>query len=135
MSSLIYRKSLLRLSATWLAGLRERCGVKAIDMFDAVPPGADCYTMKRVIHDWHDDKCVQLLGNIRSAMLPEGRVLIIESIIPSATAVLQDIMLLTFDGIERSQAEFATLLEAAGLRLQRVVGTTMDISIIEAVAA
>jgi hypothetical protein len=117
------------------AGLRERCGVKAIDMFEAVPPGADCYTMKRVVHDWHDQKCVKLLRNIRSAMLPEGRVLIIESIIPSATAVLQDIMLLTFDGIERSEAEYATLLEAADLRLERVVGTSTDISIVEAVAA
>lgn len=115
------------------AGLQQRCEVEAIDMFTSVPPAADCYIMKRVIHDWSDDQCIQLLKNVRSSMSSDGRVLIIESIIPSARAVLADFILLTVGGIERSESEYAALLEAADLQLQRVVSTGTDISIIEAV--
>ena len=44
-------------------------------------------------------------------------------------------MLVSAGGEERTEAEYATLLAAVGFRLTRVVPTTSDVSIVEAVVA
>ena len=38
------------------AGVADRCEFRAVDMFEALPPGADAYIIKSVIHDWDDEK-------------------------------------------------------------------------------
>jgi hypothetical protein len=38
------------------AGLEGRCQRVAGNFFEAVPPGADAYLMRHIIHDWDDDK-------------------------------------------------------------------------------
>jgi hypothetical protein len=54
------------------------------DFFRSVPEGGDCYTLKHIIHDWSDEHCQKILGNIRNAMSPEGRVLAIELVMPES---------------------------------------------------
>jgi hypothetical protein len=44
-------------------------------------------------------------------------------------------MLVSAGGEERTEAEYARLLAAAGFRLTRVVPTASDVSIVEAVVA
>jgi AraC-like DNA-binding protein len=42
-----------------------RCEAVGGDFFDSVPPGADAYVMKYIIHDWDDEKSVRILQNCR----------------------------------------------------------------------
>jgi hypothetical protein len=117
-----------------VAGRVERV---AGDFFASVPR-ADAYVLKHIIHDWDDERAAAILGNINAAMGDEGRVLVVETIVPEGNqphySKLLDLEMLTSPGgIERTEDEYAALLDAAGLRLARVVPTRSPFSIIEAV--
>jgi hypothetical protein len=127
------------------AALLEREGVSgrvervAGDFFAAVPR-ADAYVMKHIIHDWDDERSVRILKNINAAMGPEGKVLIVETVVPSGNephySKLLDLEMLTSPGgVERTEEEYAALLAEAGLRLARVIPTRSPFSIVEAVRA
>jgi ubiquinone/menaquinone biosynthesis C-methylase UbiE len=118
----------------------ERIEFFSGDFFYNVPAGADAYLMKHIIHDWDDDRAVTILQNIRKAMNPKGRVLLVESIIAEGNnqdfGKLMDIeMLVSPGGKERTASEYAELFERAGLRLTRIVPTRSAYSVIEAVAS
>jgi SAM-dependent methyltransferase len=105
--------------------------------FDSVPAGADAYILKKVIHNWNDEQAERILRNCRDAMKPHGRVLVAETIVPPGndpdTIKLIDAnMLAVTGGVERTQAQYAALFAAAGLRLERVIATGRPISILEA---
>ena len=55
------------------AGLADRCRVEAGNFFEAVPPGADAYLMRHIIHDWDDEKSITILKNCRKAMGEHGQ--------------------------------------------------------------
>ncbi|TYB64313.1 SAM-dependent methyltransferase [Nonomuraea sp. PA05] len=108
------------------------------DFFTEVPAGANVYVVKRILHDWDDDGCVTILRNCRRAMVPGGRILVVDAVIPPGNEPHQakavDMMLMTaFPGRERTEPEFARLLAAAGLRIARIVPTGTVVSIVEAV--
>jgi hypothetical protein len=99
------------------------------DMFEAVPPG-DAHVVKSVVHDWSDDRAVELLGRVRAAMPPHGRLFLVEPVLAEDAAawpgqfgmLMSDLnMLVAVGGRERTLAEFTALLDAAGLRLTDVV--------------
>ena len=122
------------------AGVAQRCEVVAGSFFDSVPAGADAYLMKAILHDWNDDDAVKILGNIRGAIAPDGKLLLLESVLPERSSsdigLLIDLeMLVVVGGKERTHAEWANLLGRAGFRLNRVVHTATPVSIIEAVPA
>ena len=109
------------------------------DFFVEVPAGGDAYMMKHIIHDWDDERALQILRNIRKAMDPNGRVLLVETVITQDGerdfGKLLDIeMLVSPGGKERTASEYAELFERAGLRLTRIVPTQSPYSVIEAVA-
>jgi len=125
--------------------LLEREGVSARvervagDFFRSVPR-ADAYVLKHIIHDWDDERAALILKNINAAMGPEGRVLIVETVVPEGNgphySKLLDLEMLTSPGgAERTAEEYAALLAAAGLRLSRIVPTRSPVSIVEAVRA
>lgn len=123
------------------AELQGRLQIEAGDFFQAVPAGADAYLLKHIVHDWHDAACRTILGHIREAMAPGGRVLIVEQVIPPGNdpfpGKLLDLnmLVMTEGGRERTPGEYAQLLESAGLRLNRIVPTAAAVSVVEAVAA
>jgi hypothetical protein len=43
-----------------------------------VPAGGDVYVMKRVIHDWDDERSITILKNCHRAMAGKGKLLLIE---------------------------------------------------------
>lgn len=99
-------------------GLEARCAYVAGDMFTEVPK-ADAYCLKLILHDWSDQKCVQILSNIRGAASVDARLLIIEHIVPSPNvphfANLLDIHMMCWGtGRERTEDEYIALLESAG---------------------
>lgn len=101
-------------------GLADRCSYVAGDMFREVP-GADAYIMKMILHDWDDQECVAILSNIRKASAPGARVFIVEHVVPGPKtphfSKLFDIhMMCALTGRERTEKEYAALLEDAGLR-------------------
>jgi hypothetical protein len=122
------------------AGLADRCAVQAGSFFDGVPPGADAYLLKHVIHDWDDERASAILRACRAALPPHGKVLVVEGVYPprvdasleSRGAAANDVnMLVCTGGRQRSEAEFAALFAASGLRLARVVPTPAPVRVVE----
>ncbi|MGP2471315.1 methyltransferase [Yersinia sp. 2540 StPb PI] len=107
--------------------------------FESCPP-ADFYLLKYITHDWPDEKTTLILHNCRKAMLPNGKVLIMDTIIPEGNTPHfgknMDLLLMgSFDGgRERTEAELKVILAGADLKLNRIINTGSYVSIIEAVA-
>ncbi|MBO1413652.1 methyltransferase [Streptomyces sp. FH025] len=109
------------------------------DFFTAVPTG-DVHLLKRITHDWDDDRCVTLLEHCRRALNPGGRVLVLDAVVPRGNDPHQskalDLMMMgSLTGRERTEADFAELFARAGLRLSRVLPTPTVLSVVEAVPA
>jgi hypothetical protein len=124
------------------SGLAERCTAVGGDFFKDVPPGADAYILKHVIHDWSDDRAGAILKTCHRALGEHGKVLIVEGVYPpridqslaSRGAAANDVnMLVMTGGRQRSEAEFRALYAAAGFNLTRVMPTPGPLSILEGV--
>ena len=121
-------------------GVEERVTIEAGDFFETVPAGGDAYLLSHVIHDWNEDQCLTILGHCRKVIKPDGRLLIVEMVLPAGDTphpgkVLDMVMLVIPGGQERTEAEYASLLGKAGFRLSRVVPTASAVSVVEAVPA
>ncbi|MDQ4121110.1 MAG: acetylserotonin O-methyltransferase [Acidobacteriota bacterium] len=119
-------------------GLSARCEVAEGSFFESVPSGGDAYLMSHIIHDWDEQKCVQILENCRKAMNGRGKLLLVEMVIPQGndfhpSKLLDMVMLSVTGGKERTAEEYAALFEKAGFRLTRIVPTESPVSVIEAV--
>jgi hypothetical protein len=111
--------------------------MRAGSFFDAIPAGADTYSMRHILHDWTDDLCVKILANIRKVMPAGGRLLIIEAVVPEGNDLsmskLFDMFMMIFpDGTERTEAEYRDLLSAGGFALHSVTMTASPVSVIDA---
>jgi hypothetical protein len=119
-------------------GVEQRVTIESGSFFETVPAGGDVYLLSHVIHDWNEEKCLTILGHCRKAMKPDGRLLIVEMVLPAGDAphpgkMLDMVMLVLPGGQERTEAEYEPLLNKAGFRLVRVVPTESAVSVVEAV--
>ncbi len=120
-------------------GVAERCEVVAGDFFTAVPEGGDAYILSQILHDWDDERCVDILKNCRRAMPTHGRLLVIEAVMPERVeepvAVVDSdlIMLVVTGGSERTEAEYHSLLAASSFLLERITPTQSPMCVIEGV--
>lgn len=113
------------------AGLTPRCELVAGDLLESVPTSPDVYLMRCVLHGYDDDTARKILRNVRRAMQPEDRLLVLEVVLPDRIdrpdpalekLLLSDInMLAVTGGRERSEAEWRILLESAGLQLRQIL--------------
>ena len=115
---------------------RDRCTLVPGNMLEAVPRGAGAYLMSGVIHDWDDEDATRILDACRRAMTPSGRVLVVETILPSGEdtsfGTLLDLnMLVMTGGRERTERDFRRLFGAAGLTVTRIVPTLAPQCVIE----
>ncbi len=118
------------------AGMSDRLRSVPTNFFEEVPAGADAYLMRHIIHDWDDAKSLTILRNVRRAMGPDGRLLLVESVIqpgndPHPAKLLDLNMLVIPGGQERTEVEYRKLFEAAGFRLQSITPTTGTVCVIE----
>jgi C-methyltransferase len=116
----------------------DRVRIAQGSFFDGVPSGGDAYLLKNIIHDWTDDKAVQILRNVRAAAGPDATVLLVELVIPEHNRDFPgkwvDLeMLLNLGARERTAAEYRDLLSQAGWRMTRVVRTASPLSVVEAI--
>jgi hypothetical protein len=98
---------------------------------------ADAYMMKHIVHDWSDDHCVTIFKHCRKNMLQNGRLLVLELVVPSDptmhfSKILDlEMLVMTHGGRERTEREFAALFDRAGFKLARIVPTPQGTCVIE----
>lgn len=117
-------------------GLSNRCQIVGGDFFTSLP-AADAYVLRHIIHDWDDKEAISILRNCRNAMNPQGRILVVETVIPPLNEPCfgkwLDLMMLIVGGRERTEEQYRQLFAEAGLKLNRIVPTAHEISIVEGV--
>ena len=121
-------------------GVEERVTIDPGDFFERVPAGGDAYLLSHIIHDWNEDQCLTILGHCRNVIKSDGRLLIVETVLPTGDTPhqgkVQDMVMLVIPGgQERTEVEYASLLSKAGFRLSRVVPTESVVSVVEALPA
>jgi len=121
--------------------MQGRIGATSGSFFDRAPRGADVYMLIKVLHDWADEDCIEILRVCRAAIEPRSFLLIGEQILANnsddgeATAYLIDTQMMAMFGHarERTESDFRELLDKASFELRRVIPTDSPISILEAV--
>lgn len=121
-------------------GVSDRVELVAGDFVESIPVEADIYMLKHIIHDWYDDKCRQILGNIRNSMPDGARVLVLDAVIPPGNIphpgkILDLEMLISPGGMERTAEQFDALLTSAGFRVTQIIPTMSPVGVVEAVKA
>jgi O-methyltransferase domain/Dimerisation domain len=119
-------------------GVEARVTIETGSFFERVPAGGDAYLLSHIIHDWSEAQCLTILKHCREAMGPDGRLLIVETVLPEGDVPhqgkIQDlVMMVVPGGQERTEAEYAALFSKAGFQLRRVVPTSSVVSIVEGV--
>jgi len=128
------------------SGFVGRCRLVAADLTKEVPPGADVYMLKHVLHGYEDRAAAGILRHCRSSLPMGGRVLVIEFLLPDVIdhadldleqRLMSDLnMLVVTGGKERSATEWKHLLASGGLNCERIIHVPGDlVSIIEAAPA
>lgn len=123
------------------SGIADRAHFVATDFFEHVQPGAQCYVLKFILHDWNDADSIEILRNTgAAAAASDGRVLIVERIAPervqsaeSHLAVIRgDIQMMASNGgMERTLQQYGALIAAARLTLAAVVHSQSEFSVLE----
>jgi demethylsterigmatocystin 6-O-methyltransferase len=87
--------------------------------------GARFYYLGRVLHDWSDEKALDILANLKSALAPDSEILIDEIVLPNVDAppfatALDFAVFVLAGSRERTLDEWQSLLEKAGLTISEV---------------
>ncbi|KAL1202077.1 Caffeic acid 3-O-methyltransferase [Cardamine amara subsp. amara] len=101
------------------------------DMFDEIPRG-QAIMMKWILHDWSDEECVEILKNCKKAIAEDGKVIVIEMIVPQEVSdtdlatkntLCLDLKMMSFTrgGKERTKEEFEDLAMKAGFKVPKII--------------
>ncbi|PMD35786.1 S-adenosyl-L-methionine-dependent methyltransferase [Hyaloscypha variabilis F] len=96
-----------------------------IDFFKPQPiHGAKAYFMRRIMHDWGDEDCKTILRNIVPSMSVDSKILINELVLPDYACerrmALNDLVMMSFGGMERTESQWTALLQGAGLQMRNI---------------
>ena len=86
------------------------------------------YYLRRVLHDYYDDRCRDILCKIARAMGPTSRVVISDYVFPEdgedlgedMFPYLLDVLLFLSGGTERTASQWRRLLDSAGLEIVKI---------------
>jgi hypothetical protein len=85
------------------------------------------YLLRRILHDFYEPVCIQILKNVAVAMGPTSRLIIADMILPDKTEMggdmtiyWMDFSMLMLNGKEKTKTEFHEILSAAGLEIVKV---------------
>lgn len=98
------------------------------DFFTLNPiKNAKVYHIRACLHDWSDELCVKMLGNVVPAMAPDSRLLIAECLLPTdpredagGLMGFQDMAMMCLGGKERTVEGVERIVRQAGLVVERV---------------
>jgi demethylsterigmatocystin 6-O-methyltransferase len=98
--------------------------------------------MRNVIHDYPEEQAIRLLQNTAAALGPDSVILIDDMVLPNAgvhwhATQLDMVMMVGFASMERTEDQWHSLIEKAGLKINNVYTYTNSLrdSIIECVPA
>lgn len=120
------------------AKVGDRCQLISGDFWESIPAGGDVYIVNNLIHDYDDDNAGKILGNLRRAIGNNGKLLVVEMIVPPGNepslAKILDVeaMIMTPGAIERTAQQYRQLLQKAGFKVTRIIPMPSPMSIIEA---
>ena len=108
------------------------------DFFASVPTGGDVYLLASILHDWDDDRCLRILANCREAMPADGRLLVVELVLPAGNAPhpgkwVDLHMLVMATGRERTEKEYEDLFISGGFTLTQASPLLSGHTVLEAV--
>lgn len=108
------------------AGVNDRCTCVPGSFLESIPPGANAYIFKNVLHDFDDAVVGRILEHVRRATQPDAKILIAELLIPEsnpsfAVCGLDVEMLFETGGKQRTAQEFENLLREAHFSLERAI--------------
>ncbi|KAI9086752.1 hypothetical protein K1719_031346 [Acacia pycnantha] len=119
-----------------VGGLTDCGNLKFVqgDMFQTIPPAANIITLKWVLCDWDDERCLKLLKNCKEAVTSKGKrgkLLLINEVVEDDKAYYDDESVETqlqfdlaamalFPGKERNEKEWAHLLSSAGFTTYKI---------------
>jgi hypothetical protein len=118
----------------------SRCEFAEGDFFSPIWVRADAVLMKRIIHDWDDERAKAILTNCRQIVPDGGKLILIERLMTPgndySVAKLMDLqmMVITPRGRERSESEYSALFAATGFSLPKIVPTVAGMNLIVATA-
>ena len=113
------------------------------DFFKSIPE-ADVYVLKHIIHDWNDEKSIEILKNVHksASAVKDSTVLIMEYVLEDDKplnihdAFLDIQMLAMVDGKERTESQWKHIVEASGFKIDKIHAVDgAKISIIQASCA
>ena len=112
------------------AAPNKELGIEATpyDFFTEQPvKGARAYFLRGILHNWDDEKCVEILKRQAAAMVPGKSVLLVEDFVLGSRAAGADFaaafgiaMQSVHNARERSREDFSRLFEQVGLQLDEV---------------
>ena len=81
--------------------------------------------MRRVLHDFPDSKCREILQNQKQAMKKgHSKLLVCETVLPavgcSGFESLADISRITFSSMQRNEKQWTALLGSVGLKIVKI---------------
>lgn len=85
-------------------------------------PFSSIYIMKYILHDWSDEKCIQILSNIKNRMNKDSKLLVIEGLLDGTRNQyhtlldVQMMVLLDTGARERYEYEYKELAAKVGLK-------------------
>jgi demethylsterigmatocystin 6-O-methyltransferase len=87
--------------------------------------GAKFYYLRAILHDYPEDKCIQILKNIEKAMDKQSRILIDEIVLPDVgvqwqAAGMDLMMMASFGARERTKKMWEILIEGASMKIECV---------------
>lgn len=107
-----------------------RDGIEALghNFFDPQPPqlkNAKAYYLRTVLHDWPDNQSRIILRHIRNIMSEDSILLLNENSIPDTNVPLfaaqaDFTMMACFSSLDRTEQQFAELLDSSGFHLRKV---------------
>jgi demethylsterigmatocystin 6-O-methyltransferase len=99
--------------------------------------GARFYYLRRIFHDYPDEKCITILQNLLPALGSGSQILIDEMVLPDSyvpwQATMTDLsMMMSLGGKERTREQWTKMIEGAGFQTLQIYtyGQTLYQSII-----
>lgn len=106
------------------AGLQDRVQIQGGSFFENMTGKADCVFMRHIIHDWDDEKSIQILKNSAQVLEAGQTLLIAEKVVPQGNdfhpVKLLDINMMVIGGKERTENQYSDLLEKSGFKLIKI---------------